>query len=48
VVAVQARLATQQKADRGEVQTTKVVKTISEAPLTVEEWAAKYGAERVT
>jgi hypothetical protein len=34
--------------DRGEVQTTKVVKTISEVPLTVEEWAAKYGAERVS
>jgi hypothetical protein len=25
--------------------TTKVVKTISHVPLTIEEWAAKYGAE---
>jgi hypothetical protein len=34
--------------DRGEVQTTKVIKTISPVPLTVEEWAAKYGAEVVS
>jgi hypothetical protein len=34
--------------DRGEMQTTKVLKTISPVPLTVEEWAAKYGAERVS
>src|SRR6516164_4924171 len=31
--------------DRGENQTTNVIKTISPVPLTVEEWAAKYGAE---
>jgi hypothetical protein len=34
--------------DRGENQTTNVIKTISSEPLTTEEWAAKYGAERVS
>jgi hypothetical protein len=34
--------------DRGEVRTTKVFKTISPVPLTVEEWAAKYGAEVIS
>ena len=34
--------------DRGENKTTNVINTISSKPLTVEEWAAKYGAERVS
>jgi hypothetical protein len=33
--------------DRGDNKTTNVINTISSAPLTMEEWAAKYGAERV-
>ena len=34
--------------DRSENQTSNVIKTISSEPLTTEEWAAKYGAERVS
>jgi hypothetical protein len=33
--------------DRGENKTSNVIYTISDQPLTQEEWAAKYGAERL-
>jgi phage terminase small subunit len=34
--------------DRGENKTSNVIYTISDEPLTEEEWAAKYGAEVVS